>query len=72
MEPGESSGVGVDVSTAERVDRLLGVTHDHEPAGQRPRRPVMRIGRDQAHKLPLDGVGVLELVDQDERELGVQ
>ena len=48
--------VGVDVGAAERVDRLLGIADQHERAAARPERAP--------HDVPLDGVGVLELVDE--------
>ena len=50
--------VGVHVGTPEGIDGLLGVSHQHQ---RRPRvRPVEQCRED----LPLDRVGVLELIDQ--------
>ena len=48
--------VGVDVGAAERVDRLLRVADEDE----------RRVARRNARRriVPLDGVGVLELVDE--------
>ena len=48
--------VGVDVGAAERVDRLLGVGDQHQRRAG--------LGERAAHDLPLDRIGVLELVDQ--------
>ncbi len=48
--------VGVDVGAAEGVDGLLGVADEHEGG--------VAVAEDPAHDLPLDRVGVLELVDQ--------
>ncbi len=53
--------VGVDVRTTERVDRLLGVADQDQG-----RRGALTEGA--RHDLPLHGVGVLELVDQDDVE----
>ncbi len=50
--------IGIDVGAAEGVDRLLGVADEHQ-AG---RRAVVDEGPSQ--DVPLDGVSVLELVDQ--------
>ena len=50
--------VGVDVGAAEGVDRLLRVADEDE------RRVAVPEGA--AHDVPLDGVGVLELVDEDD------
>ena len=49
--------VGVDVRSPEGVDRLLGIADEHERHAAPAERP--------AHDPPLDGVGVLELVDED-------
>ena len=48
--------VGVDVGAAEGVDRLLRVADEDE------RRAA--VAERAAHDVPLDGVGVLELVDE--------
>jgi hypothetical protein len=48
--------VGLHVGAAERVDRLLGVADQHERRVLVAERP--------AQDVPLDRVGVLELVDQ--------
>ena len=58
--------VGVDVGAAERVDRLFGVPDQHQclVLTVRPR------GIDRVEDAVLDGVRVLELVDQRHRELG--
>ena len=62
-----------DVGPAEAVDRLLGVAHDEEVPGSHvhlvprvaPRCRVARVGGGDAHgQLNLNGVGVLELVEQ--------
>ena len=50
--------VGVDVGAAEGVDRLLRVADEDE------RRAA--VAERAAHDVPLDGVGVLELVDEDD------
>ena len=55
--------VGVDVGAAEGVDRLLGVADQHEGALRRP--AVLDVlGERAPDDVPLDRVGVLELVDQ--------
>ena len=52
---GDGVEVGVDIGAAEGVDRLFRVTDDH----QRPVDP----GEQLLGDLPLDAIGVLELVD---------
>ena len=55
--------VGVDVAATEGVDGLLGVAHQDE-RGAGPGT------EERLEDLPLDGVGVLELVDERDVELG--
>ena len=50
--------IGVHVGPAKRVDRLLGI------ADQDKGRPL--ITERAVHDLPLDGIGVLELVDEND------
>ena len=62
--------VGVHIGAAERIDRLLGVTDEHKPGASGTGGAVT--GRRAEAEglfeyLPLDRVGVLELVDQDDR-----
>ena len=60
------------VGAAEAVDRLLGIADDEELAGDgaRAREVVLEgiVGREQEQDLGLEGVGVLELVDEQVRE----
>ena len=56
--------VGVDVGAAERVDRLLRVADQHERD--------LAVAERGLHDLPLDGVGVLELVDEHDAVAGAQ
>ena len=51
-----ASQVGVDVGAAEGVDRLLGIADEDERHAALAERA--------AHDVPLDRVGVLELVDE--------
>jgi len=54
--------VGVDVGAAEGVDRLLGIADQHQ--GALSRAVVLEVlGEGAADDVPLDRVGVLELVD---------
>ncbi len=53
-----------DLGPAEAVDRLLGVTHHHQPARRRPRQEL--------GDLHLQAVGVLELVDEEKAEAGAE
>ena len=59
--------VGIDVGAAETVDGLLGVADQEEPLGT-----VVVLDEDAAEDLPLDGIGVLELVHQREPVLGAE
>ena len=56
--------VRVDVRAPEGVDGLLGIAHQHEAR--------VASGERLAEDVPLDGVGVLELVDHDELVLRLQ
>ena len=49
----------MDVATTESVDRLLGIADQHQPA----------IGKQRAEDRPLACVGVLEFIDERQREL---
>ena len=64
--------VGRDIGPPEAVDRLLGVAHQEKRAGAQPKRlPVFhvaarrRVAAEAPEDLRLQGIGVLELVDQD-------
>ncbi len=60
---------GGDVGPTEAVDRLLRVADEEEPTGQRwevaGHGRCRRIGGEERRDLDLDGVGVLELVEQE-------
>ena len=62
-----------DVGAPEAVDRLLGVADDEEAPGldgdlvPRPRRGIGVGRREERGEIALDGVGVLELVEQEVR-----
>ena len=69
--------VGADVGAAEPVDRLLRIADDEQLAGHgrdvaSSRSPSRIVGRQQQQDLGLDRIGVLELVDEDPRELRLQ
>ena len=57
-----------DVGSAESVDGLLRVAHEEQPSRfvqqVGPRTGVLRRGGNQLGQVDLDGIGVLELVDQ--------
>ena len=59
--------VGVDVTAPEGEDGLLGVTHQDQPGVVAVAAGL--VGVDGAEDVPLDGVGVLELVDEGDRVL---
>ena len=58
--------VGVHIGAAEGVDRLLGVGHEDQA------RRVLRIAEQRGEELPLDRIGVLELVDEGHPEAAAQ
>src|SRR5439155_12494109 len=65
--------VGADVSTAEAINRLLGIADDEQLAADRPCLPALGhagiVGREEQQDFRLNRIGVLELVDEDAREL---
>ena len=69
-DPGEE----LDVGTPEPVDRLLGVSHHEEAArlGVGERRRAVHCRRDARRQLDLDGIGVLEFVDEQAPVAAVQ
>ena len=56
--------VGVDIATAETVDRLLGVTDQKQCRGLAGRMHRFTVAEHPAEDRPLARVGVLELIDQ--------
>src|SRR5207249_1494515 len=75
--PAHDLAVGLEVGAAEEVDRLLRIADDHEllgldldapPVGLAGVRSLGEVEED----LPLEGVGVLELVDDDHPEAALQ
>jgi hypothetical protein len=62
--------VGVHIGAAEGIDRLFGVADQHQPGATSTGTAVIDGRADTEglfYDLPLDRVGVLELVDQDNR-----
>src|SRR5207245_10059019 len=64
LELSADARVGTDVGAAETIDRLLRVADDEQLAGH--------VVGEQQQDLGLDGIGVLELVDEDADELRLQ
>jgi hypothetical protein len=71
-DPAAHGLVSFDVRAPKPVDRLLGIAHDEEGAGNRRELPpvplVGLLSRQEKEDLRLDGIGVLELVHEDRRE----
>ena len=74
-QPVAGAEIHRDVGPTEAIDRLLGVTDHEQPAGKRCellRRVRIRRRSEQERQVELDGIGVLELVEQDSLVAAVQ